>query len=84
MEGKTIEINYNDDFLVCSSHQTRIVVFQLIWRWNDLHSNLLDPFFTIHNMFGFRKRANLDDLQMHCIRGVARCTLVRLPRQCDI
>ena len=27
-------------------------------------------------MFGFKKRANLNDLQMHCIRGVARCTLV--------
>lgn len=36
-----------------------------------------------HNMFGFKKRANLNDLQMHCIRGVARCTLVRLLEEYD-
>ena len=34
-------------------------------------------------MFGFKKRANLNDLQMHCIRGVARCTLVRLLGEYD-
>lgn len=28
------------------------------------------------NMFGFKKKANLDDLRMHCIHGQSRCKLV--------